>query len=237
MRQTADYREVDAVINFHKPRGVTSADCVNYVKKILNVKKVGHGGTLDPFASGVLPIGINRGTKILQSYVDGSKVYTGHAKAGYSTDTLDLEGVITDTGDDSLPSEAILKEHCLPFLGELEQETPAFSARKIGGKKLYELARAGVAPEKRPVKSVVIYEFQVMADETGVNFLVECSKGTYIRQLLFDYLKSMTLHGHLDRLVRSQVADLKITDSITPFELASLSVNGVSLEGKWLNLP
>ncbi|MCO4781503.1 MAG: tRNA pseudouridine(55) synthase TruB [Candidatus Cloacimonetes bacterium] len=226
------YSDFHGIINLYKPVGVTSTDCTNWVKRLLNIKKVGHGGTLDPFAEGVLPIGINKGTKLLEGYLQGTKSYIGHVTCGYKTDTLDSEGTLESVSSKSLDFD-LLNQSLKQFQGTFFQETPKFSARKIKGKRMYKLARQGIEIEERPKREVTIHSIKVSNFSKGeFTIEVECSKGTYIRQLISDIGKSLDLDLTLDKLIRQKVAGLQMPDSINHWDLMKLIQDNQAISGK-----
>ncbi len=228
------YSEFNGLINFSKPAGVTSADCFEYVKRLTGARKVGHGGTLDPFARGVLPLGINAGTKKLEAFITGDKSYGGYFRLGYRTDTLDVEGKL----EAFLPPEPlnpkILEERRLALLGTYEQQTPRFSARKVGGKKLYQLAR-GNQPMAIPLtKRITIHELELGPTEADrIHFSVTCSKGTYVRQLVQDLLEGTGQLGTLEDLTRTRVGALESSAGVSYDALYRILSRGEPLSGDW----
>ncbi|WP_308216615.1 tRNA pseudouridine(55) synthase TruB [Pseudalkalibacillus decolorationis] len=216
---------IDGIIPLLKPSGLTSHDCVARLRKLLGTKKVGHTGTLDPAVTGVLPICINRATKVAEYMSDYNKTYEAVVSLGSSTTTEDQTGEIIETtpvGELSKSEiNAVLKE----FVGDLTQVPPMYSAVKVNGKKLYEYARAGETVE-RPSRKVHIHSIhllsQITRDESGsVTFKVRvsCSKGTYIRTLAVDIGKRLGLPAHMASLVRVQSGPFNIEDSISFEEL------------------
>jgi len=210
------------VINIYKPKGLTSHDVVGIVRKILNIKQVGHTGTLDPFAEGVLPICIGKATRLIE-YFDDDKEYIATIKFGVSTDTYDTEGKVTQRSTQNISEEEI--RTCLKkFLGEVEQIPPIFSAIKVNGKKLYEYARAGekITPKSR---KVTIYNINLMNfnyEEQTANVLISCSKGTYIRSIANDLGTTLGCGAHLIKLIRTQAGKHRIENSATlPIKLNS----------------
>ena len=201
------------VVNVYKEKGYTSSDVVSIVRKLLN-SKAGHVGTLDPQATGVLPVCIGSATKT-SDYISGNKRYRAELKLGVTTDTDDLTGkVLTES-----PVEACLEElkaAVQGFLGETQQIPPMYSAIKIGGKKLYELARAGKTVERAP-RIVNISQIDVLEynhDTCTAVIDVSCSKGTYIRSLCADIGRVLNCGGCMGELIRTQSGPFHITDSI-----------------------
>ncbi|MEE2923408.1 MAG: tRNA pseudouridine(55) synthase TruB [bacterium] len=234
------YSNFNGLINLDKPVGVTSADCVRFVKRIFGAKKVGHGGTLDPFATGVLPIGIGKGTKALQNYLKGNKSYSGAFRQGYLTETLDCEGKLVELQSDLEIDIEDLKVTAKQFLGTYDQQTPLFSARKVNGKKLYNYARRGDSKIniKPPYRAVEIFEFQLnQIEDQMIHFEVNCSKGTYVRQLVQDLLRKAVTEkkvvGTLEILRRTKVGPLEDKNSISPQQLFETVMKSKSLEGNW----
>ena len=234
------YSNFDGLINLDKPVGVTSADCVRFVKRIFGAKKVGHGGTLDPFATGVLPIGVGKGTKELQNYLEGNKSYVGAFKQGYLTETLDCEGKLVDLQSEMKIDIDDLREIAKKFLGTYEQKTPMFSARKVNGKQLYKYARNANSKiqVKPPYRAVEIFQFHLRHLENQlIHFEVNCSKGTYVRQLIQDLLGSLSCKekvvGTLEILRRTKVGPLEHKNSISPQRLFETIMQSKSLEGTW----
>ena len=215
--------------------GVTSAECVTFIKRLTGAQKVGHGGTLDPFADGVLPIGINRGTKLLQEFIDGNKTYAGFFGLGYRTDTLDIEGKIESISDHSVTFSL---RDCEPqrqkLVGTYEQQTPRYSARKVGGKKLYELARKNKVVDALPRKKVTIFDFELgPINVSKVHFSVTCSKGTYVRQLVQDLLEDSIFDGTLEKLTRIRVGPFHAKDSITHHQFLGSLYGKQPFQGSW----
>ncbi|WP_291573322.1 tRNA pseudouridine(55) synthase TruB [Clostridium sp. UBA4548] len=178
-------KELCGIINVYKPTGITSFDVVRKIKKITRQKKVGHCGTLDPEASGVLPVCLGRATKAIEFIMDDFKVYEAELKLGVVTDTYDREGKIIEEKNVNLQSEEVIAT-INSFIGEIEQIPPMYSALKHNGQKLYELARQGIEIEREPRK-VTIYNIDIVEIKLPiVKILVKCSKGTYIRSLCYD---------------------------------------------------
>jgi len=222
----------NGVINIYKEKGYTSHDVVAVLRKILGQKKIGHTGTLDPEATGVLPICLGKGTKIAEWLVEKEKVYITTFKLGAETDTQDHTGKIIQT----LPvkiDEAQLKAIIHTYLGDIDQLPPMYSAVKINGKKLYELARAGEIIT-RPKRSVHIFAIEKIKIELPyVHMMVTCSKGTYIRTLCRDIAESAGTCGHMTALERVRSGVFKKETALTLSEVQdqidSDKINGVIL--------
>lgn len=204
---------MDGLLIIDKPQKMTSHDVVNVVRKTLHTKKVGHAGTLDPDATGVLVVCVNKATKALQFLSAESKEYIATLALGEATDTYDASGKVTEkkefTGYDHL--DEVIKQ----FTGDLMQVPPMYSAIKVHGKKLYEYAREGKSVEVEPRK-VHIDEIEVLCEENNlITMRVACSKGTYIRSLCHDMAQALGYPGHMSALRRIRSGDFKIADAIT----------------------
>lgn len=210
----------DGFINLNKPSGMTSHDAVNRVRRIFSTRKVGHAGTLDPRASGVLPIAVNRATKFIEYLADCDKSYRAEILFGISTDSGDLEGEIISRADDfKMPTaddlDAVLKD----FVGEIEQTPPKFSAIKINGRKAYDLARKNLEFEM-PRRSVKIFRAELIElKKNTATIEVDCGKGTYIRSLAIDLGERLNLPATLKNLIRLRVGDFDLKNSLTLDEL------------------
>ena len=201
-------------INIYKPKGKTSHDVVAILRRITKIKQIGHTGTLDPFAEGVLPISIGKATRLIE-YLDDDKAYVATVKLGEATTTYDLEGDIVACSDKKIELEQIQK--VLPkFTGDIEQYPPIYSAIKVAGKKLYEYARKG---EQVEIKSrmVNVSELKILSynQESGIlELYVACSKGTYIRSIANDLGKELETYGHLTKLVRVKAGTFLLEGSV-----------------------
>jgi tRNA pseudouridine55 synthase len=205
---------MDGILNIYKPSGMTSFDVVRAVMKICGTKKVGHTGTLDPLASGVLPVCIGRATKIVDYIMSDIKVYEAELMLGVKTDTYDREGIITEEKEVKLSEEDVLSVFN-SFVGETEQEPPMYSALKVNGKRLYELARKGIVIE-RDKRKITIFEMKVLDLSIPlVKFRVTCSKGTYIRSLCYDIGEKLGVGGAMWNLERIQTGNFKLEDSVS----------------------
>lgn len=193
---------MDGIINVYKTKGITSFDAVKVIKKISNTKHVGHTGTLDPLAEGVLPICLGKATKLVDYIMNDYKVYSTVLKLGFISDTYDREGSIVEENAVNVTLEQI-EEAVLSFVGEINQIPPMYSALKVNGKRLYELARKGIEVERKP-RPIHIYEINNIDIKIPyVSFNVKCSKGTYIRSLCYDIgreLKCGALMWKLNRI-------------------------------------
>jgi len=212
---------VDGIINIYKPKEWTSHDIVAKIKRITG-EKVGHTGTLDPLAQGVLPILIGKGTQCSKYLVNHDKKYRVELKLGKRTETLDAEGKIIE--EKEIPQNMLeqsnksnIEKTLKTFEGEIEQKPPIYSAIKVKGKKLYEYARKGQEVEI-PTRKITIYSIelkQIKKEKNIIIFDVYCSKGTYIRTLCEDIAKKLNTIGYMQNLLRIQVGEFNIKDSIT----------------------
>ena len=206
---------MDGIIVINKEKGYTSHDVVAKLKKKLNISKVGHTGTLDPNATGVLPILIGKGTKFSKYLINHDKTYEVELELGTKTETADIEGKIVEEKD---VDEEYVKRNLLQvlksFVGKQEQHPPIYSAIKKNGKKLYEYARAGEKVEIE-ARQIEIYTIELLEyEEKNVRFTVSCSKGTYIRSLCEDIANKLNTVGYMKNLKRLQVGNFNIENAI-----------------------
>ncbi len=207
---------MDGVVNVNKPLGITSHDVVYKLRKILNIKKIGHTGTLDPDAEGVLPMCVGRGTKLAEELTAKEKQYLAQLTLGIVTDTQDISGEVLKTYPVTASEEEI-REAVMSFVGDIEQIPPMYSAIKVNGKKLYELAREGKTIEMPP-RPVTIYSIEIKEldlENKKVSFLVDCSKGTYIRTLCHDIGEKLGCGGVMSALKRTKSGRFHIDDAYT----------------------
>lgn len=209
---------MNGIIIINKPKGCTSHDIVYKVKKMFN-EKVGHTGTLDPMAEGVLPILIGKGTLLSKYLINHDKKYIVKLQLGIKTDTADSEGKIIEEQqvDTELLNEKNIIKVLKSFIGKQEQIPPIYSAIKVNGKKLYEYARKGQEVELQP-RQIEIYDVNLIkysVEDKQIEFEVFCGKGTYIRSLCEDIAEKFDTVGYMKELKRTQVGDFKIDDSIT----------------------
>lgn len=222
---------MNEIVNLYKHQGPSSFSMVQSVKKILGVKKAGHIGTLDPMAEGILPICINKSTRIIQFLSSLPKVYTAEMVLGTSTDTQDATGKVTATGDPENISDADIRATLETFWGAQNQIPPMFSAKKKKGIPLYKLARNGITIDRKPV-SITIHSIEFLKREGNrVTFEVKCSAGTYIRTICYDFGQKLGCEAHMGRLVRNQVGNFDIKTSCTLEELETAVKDG-SLSSK-----
>lgn len=209
-------------LNIYKPTGMTSHDVVNVLRRITKVKQIGHTGTLDPFAQGVLPVCIGKSTKLIE-YLKDDKAYIGRFSFGKKTDTYDIEGNVLETFEEKIKKEEL--EKILPnFENEIEQTPPIYSAIKVNGKKLYDYARKGqtVEIEKRKVfiEKIELKEFNF--DEQWANIYIKCSKGTYIRSIANDIGELLNNGCYLSKLERVIAGDFSVETSINLDSIQSI---------------
>jgi len=203
------------ILNLHKPIGWTSFDVVKKIRSITNEKKVGHAGTLDPFAEGVLILGTGKDTKILSDITKDKKTYEASLLLGMSTNTLDTEGDIVANNPVPILSEEKITDVLNSFIGDSLQIPPMFSAKKINGQRLYKLARKNITIEREPHK-IKIFSISLLSYiENVLSFVVTCSKGTYVRVLGKDIAERLNTIGHLTRLIRTKVGKFSIEKSLT----------------------
>ncbi|MEG0772321.1 tRNA pseudouridine(55) synthase TruB [Clostridium sp.] len=216
-------KELCGIINVYKPTGMTSFDVVRKIKKIANNKKVGHCGTLDPEASGVLPVCIGRATKSIEFIMEDYKVYEAELKLGVVTDTYDREGTVIEEHSVDV-TENQVKEAVYSYVGEIEQIPPMYSALKHNGKKLYELARAGIEVERQGRK-ITIYNIQILDINIPiVKILIKCSKGTYIRSLCYDIGRTLGCGAMMWSLERHATGSFTKENSININELNEMNI-------------
>ena len=220
--------EMDGILLIHKPSGMTSHDVVNKVRKILHTKKVGHCGTLDPDATGVLVLCIGKATKALQFLTSEEKEYIATLSLGVSTDTYDASGKVVETK----PFQGIqnVEKVFESFLGIQQQLPPLYSAIKVNGKKLYEYARNQEDVHIEP-RTIEIKELEILdIYEQNICFRVKCSKGTYIRSLCVDIANKLGYPGHMSHLIRSQSGYFHLDDCFTLEEVEAGHYSLLTLE-------
>ena len=221
MQQTDEQKSGFILIN--KPKGITSHDVVDELRKITGIRKIGHAGTLDPAATGLLILGIGRATKQMQELIGLDKEYEAIIELGKVSDTYDSEGKVEkcQMSNDQCPMNG-LESVLTGFVGEQDQIPPMYSARKVGGKKLYELARQGKIIE-RPAKKITIHKIEMQSYEWPIlKIIVECSSGTYIRSLAHDIGQTLGCGAYLKELIRTSIGKNKLSSAL---ELADLDEN------------
>jgi len=213
---------VNGVINCLKPPGMTSHDVVDFIRKQLGTKKVGHGGTLDPGAAGVLPIFVGKATKAVEFFDDCDKEYVAEMTLGVTTDTGDNLGKVLEIRECEAEPASIV-ETFGKFVGKIQQIPPMYSAVRHKGKKLYELARQGITVERKP-RTVEIYSIELIKyEKPRVLFKVSCSRGTYIRTLCEDIGRALGCGAHLSCLIRTKLGPFNISRAITLEEIKEKS--------------
>ncbi|MDR1013276.1 MAG: tRNA pseudouridine(55) synthase TruB [Lactobacillales bacterium] len=219
--------KLDGILALWKEKGMSSHDCVLHLRKILQIKKIGHGGTLDPDAEGVLPICIGKGTKVIEYLINADKTYEGEVTFGFATTTEDASGEIIAKTCLSQPlADQEIDQAMKLSIGEITQIPPMYSAVKVNGKCLYEYARASLSV-KRPKRKVQIYSFERISDsifdkQKGIQsfkFRVNCSKGVYIRTLAVDLGEKLGIKAHLSALTRTKAAGLNYYEAHTLNEI------------------
>lgn len=207
---------INGIINVYKEQGYTSHDVVAKLRRILNQKKIGHTGTLDPDATGVLPVCLGNATKLCDMLTDKNKTYEAVLLLGKTTDTQDITGTVLSERAVTVSREEI-ERAILSFVGEYDQLPPMYSAIKVNGKRLYDLARQGLEV-KRETRKVCIHSIKILEireEYKEVRFIVECSKGTYIRTLCQDIGEKLQCGGCMKSLIRTKVGTFLIEDSLT----------------------
>lgn len=217
---------MDGILNIYKEKGFTSHDVVAVVRKTLHMKKVGHTGTLDPDAEGVLPICVGKGTKLADIIMDGRKTYRAVLHLGVTTTTEDASGEVLEEKP-VIFDESNIQEIIKGFIGTLEQIPPMYSAVKINGKKLYELAREG-KEVARKARKITVYDIRIcrFIPPCQVEMDVDCSKGTYIRTLCADIGKVLGCGGHMASLVRTATGGFSLENAIKLDKLKEMAEAG-----------
>lgn len=225
--QNSEKKQLFGFLNIYKPVGMTSHDVVAVLRRVTKIKQIGHTGTLDPFAEGVLPVCIGKATRLIE-YLQDDKEYLATIQFGASTNTFDLDGEKTFTSDKKVKKEEII-EALKSFEGEISQLPPIFSAIKVKGKKLYEYARKGeeveIQPRKVIIENIELNSFDEELQQAQV--LIKCSKGTYIRSIANDLGEKLGCGGYLVKLVRTQAGNFRVENSI--------QLDGIDVENNLLN--
>lgn len=217
---------IHGIINVYKEKGFTSHDVVAKLRGIVGQKKIGHTGTLDPDATGVLPVCLGKATKLCDLLTDKNKTYEAVLLLGKTMDTQDITGEVLEEKSTEALTEEKVREAIEGFIGDYEQIPPMYSALKVNGKKLYELAREGKVIERkaRPVKILDIQILEI--DLPKVRMEVSCSKGTYIRTLCHDIGEKLGCGGCMESLIRTRVSTFRIEDAKTLDEIETLKQEG-----------
>ena len=231
---------MDGFINVLKPTGLSSHDVIDIVRRIFKQKRVGHAGTLDPAAAGILPVALGRAARLVEYMEGADKSYRAEIAFGYATDTGDVYGeVVESVPHPVLPSEEELRRVLGQFVGEIEQLPPAYSAIKVGGQRAYDLARQGAEVEikARTVRIDRLELLRVDAARARILLDVDCAKGTYIRSLCTDIGAAMGLPATMRFLLRTRVGGFTLDDSYTLEELAEAGADALRAPDTALDLP
>ena len=222
---------VDGILNLKKPSGSTSMGWVRWIKRLTRERHVGHGGTLDPLAEGVLPICFGHATRLMEFLIEAPKVYRGTVRLGVTTDTYDAEGSVVESRDPSYVTREMVEETLKSFTGVVSQVPPMYSALKRQGRRLYELARSGVEVE-RPPRRVQVHRLELTHwDPPRVTVEIECGRGLYIRSLAHDVGIALGCGSHLEALNRLRSGVLREEEGVTPEAFAE-----AVKEGAWREL-
>lgn len=227
MSGNPDNKSLFGFLNIYKPVGMTSHDVVSVLRRVTKIKQIGHTGTLDPFAEGVLPICIGKATRLIE-YLQDDKEYLATVQFGAATNTFDLDGEKVFTSDKKVSLDDI-KEGLKSFEGEILQFPPIFSAIKVKGKKLYEYARKGeeveIQPRKVIIENIELKNFDEELQQAQI--LLKCSKGTYIRSIANDLGKILGCGGYLIKLIRTQAGKFRVENSV--------QLDGIDVESNLIN--
>ena len=231
---------MDGFINVLKPTGLSSHDVIDIVRRIFKQKRVGHAGTLDPAAAGILPVALGRAARLVEYMEGADKSYRAEIAFGYATDTGDVYGEVVESVENPmLPSEEELRRVLGQFVGEIEQLPPVYSAIKVGGQRAYDLARQGAAVEIK-ARTVCIDRLELLrmdAARARILLDVDCAKGTYIRSLCADIGAAMGLPATMRFLLRTRVGGFTLDDSYTLEELAEAGADALRAPDTALDLP
>ncbi len=215
------------ILNVYKPKGMTSHDVVSFVRRNFHMKRVGHTGTLDPIAEGVLPILVGKATKLSDLLMAEEKRYVARVRLGVTTDTDDMSGTVIETKNAAVTKTEVY-EAVQSFVGETEQIPPMYSAIKVDGQKLYQLARKGIVTERKPRK-ITVFSAEVSGfDGAAFDLTVHCSKGTYIRALCRDIGEKLGTGAAMESLVRTQSGMFCLENSYTLEEIEAAAKNGTA---------
>lgn len=228
---------MNGILIVNKPKGYTSHDIVNVLRKELNIKRIGHTGTLDPNATGVLPILVGQATKISKYLIEHNKTYVAELKLGEKSSTGDTEGKIIETKDVPKLEYGQVENVLNLFLGKQKQTPPQYSSIKINGKKAYEYARSGEKVEIPPREIEIMHISLISFKQNIITFEVKCSKGTYIRVLCEDIAKRLGTVGLMSNLQRTEVNDFTIEKSYTIDDIKSKRISLISIEEAFKTKP
>lgn len=217
---------MDGLLLVHKPKDITSHDVVSRVRKILKIKKVGHFGTLDPLATGLILVAVGKATRLFRFFLHTDKIYEGKIMLGWSTDTYDSYGHPSSEKSKKYPDRQTLLRCMKEFEGEIDQVSPPFSAKKHRGKPLYELARQKKELELK-TSCVTVYSFRLKEYSPPIiGFTAKCTSGTYIRSLAHELGQKLGCGAHLLQLTRTNIGNFCLNDSYTPDEIEKLILQG-----------
>ena len=217
---------MDGILNINKTAGMTSYKVVAAVKRFSGQRRVGHAGTLDPDATGVLPVCVGKATRVVEFFMNAAKVYAAEIELGACTDTYDAAGTVTSRGDASFLTREAVEAALEAFRGEIEQIPPMYSALKYQGRPLYDLAREGVTVE-RASRTVTVHRLELMAwDSPLLKIEVECSKGTYIRSLAHDLGQALGCGAHLKTLARTRYGEFDISNAVSLEQVREAASDG-----------
>ncbi len=220
----------NGIISIDKPEGWTSQDVTARLRRVFNTRRIGHGGTLDPMATGVLPVFVGRATRGVEFFEHAQKIYEATIRLGIATDTEDVTGTVLEQKDVSVSEDDFLTV-LERFRGEIMQVPPMYSALKVNGQKLYDLARAGKEVERKP-RPITIYELECLAfSGNEARLRIHCSKGTYIRTLCKDIGEALGCGGCMAALRRIQAGEYTISESVPLEQLLAASERGENMDG------
>ncbi len=222
---------INGIILINKERGISSNSVVNKVKHLLGADKAGHLGTLDVLGEGLLPVTLGKGTKLFDYFLNKDKVYRTVFKFGYTTTTLDLEGEVTNKNDKAVTLDELNQVLC-NFIGKQNQMPPIYSAKKINGKKAYQLARNGVDDINLKPKEIEVYSIDIIKqlDFNTFEFNIHCSSGTYIRSLCHDIANSLTTYGVMLSIQRTKCGNFSIDNAYTLDDIKNGKFQIISLD-------
>ena len=215
----AEHKKKEGIILVNKPKGITSHDVVDITRRHLKIRKVGHAGTLDPLAQGLLIILVGKYTKSFSKFANFDKKYTGILKLGEVTTTGDSQGDIIRRGDWHNLSESDVYQAFSLFRGEMEQVPPMVSALRVKGRRLYDLARKGIVVQRNPRKIKILSLEVLSIDFPYVEFRIHCSKGTYVRKLAEDIGEHLGCGAHMTKIMRLNIGPFNLKEAVMPDDI------------------